>query len=188
MSTEFERIVPENMFESADLKIIICYLLASINEPVPATETAQLFHYEGIANYFDTQTAIYELEKSGYIEPSISNKDLYVATPKGVSLSATLSNSVSSVLRTRVYNAVLKMLSRYKAERDTSIEITKTENGCLLTCSITNKDTVLFSFQIMLPNMLQAQALKQQILTDPKYYYDSFIKTLTDDIPTSYKS
>lgn len=185
MSGEFEKITPENMFESADLKILICYLLASLNEPVPGVETAQLFHYEGIANYFDTQTALYELERDGYISPLPNEKDMFVITPKGVSLSATLKDTVSTVLRTRVYNAVLKMLSRYKAERDTSIEITRTDSGCLLTCKVTNDNTVLFSFQLLLPDMQQAQALKSQILNDPKYYYDSFIKTLTEDIKKS---
>ena len=63
----FDKIVPDDMFFGGDLKVLICYMLSALKEPVPITETAQLFHYEGIANYFDTQTAIYELEKEEYI-------------------------------------------------------------------------------------------------------------------------
>ena len=182
MTNQFEKITPENMFDSGDLKILICYLLTALSEPVPVTETAQLFHYEGISNYFDTQTAIAELERDGYITVSEKAKDLYEITPKGISLSNTLKDTVSTALRTKVYNAVLKMLLRYKTERDTNITIEKTEGGALLTCKVENSGQTLFSFQLLLPGVPQAQALKTQILEDPKYYYDSFIKTLTDGL------
>lgn len=182
MTNQFEKITPENMFDSGDLKILICYLLASLNEPVPTTETAQLFHYEGISNYFDTQTAIAQLERDGYIAPMETSKDMYEITPKGIALSNTLKDTVSTALRDKVYNAVLKMLLRYKTERDTNITIEKTEGGALLTCKVENLGQTLFSFQILLPGIPQAQALRAQILEDPKYYYDSFIKTLTDGI------
>ncbi len=177
----FTKITPQNMFDSGDLKILICYLLSALDEQVPATEMAQLFHYEGISNYFDVQTAIYDLERDGCIEKS--GKDLYSVTEKGKTLSSTLKESVSSVLREKAYRAVVKMLRRYKTERDTDIEITKTDKGVLLTCSEKNGDALLFSFSLMLPNEAQAAALKNQILKDPKYYYESFIKILTENLP-----
>ena len=61
MSSEFERITPDDFYDSGDLKILICYLLSCIRQPLPATETAQLFHYEGVANYFDVQTTFFDL-------------------------------------------------------------------------------------------------------------------------------
>lgn len=184
----FDRIVPENIFNSGDLKVLICYMLSAIDEPVPATETAQLFHYEGIANYFDTQTAIYDLEQNGYILPHTNGKDLYRITEKGKNLSRTLKDSVSITLRTKVYNAVVKMLTRYKYERDTDILIENQANGSLLTFRMLSGETTLFSYSLLLPNEAQAQALREQILKDPKYYYDSFIKLLTEDIPLESKS
>lgn len=179
----FEKITPDDFFDSGNLKILICYLLVAVNEPIPATEMSQLFHYEGVANYFDTQTAIYDLERDACIEKAPNQKELYIITPKGKELSATLKENVSAALRSKVYNAVVKMLGRYKAERDTDIEITKTSDGCLFTCNAKNGDTVLLSFSILLPNEAQALELKNQILVDPKYYYEGFIKLLTEDLP-----
>ena len=176
----FEKITPEDFFDSGDLKVLICYVLSALNEPVPATETAQLFHYEGIANYFDVQTALADLEKSGHITAVEGTPELYRITPQGVSLSATLRESVSATLRAKAYNAVVKMLARYKTERDTDIEITQSDSGFLARSG----DTVLFSFSLLLPNEAQALALRERILTDPKYYYDSFIALLTEELPS----
>lgn len=181
MKSDFQKITPENIFDSGDLKILICYVLDAIKEPVPSTEMCQLLHYEGITNYFDAQTAIYELEKGGYIAPSEPN--MYKILDKGVNLSETLRDTISLALKSKVYAAVLKMLSRYKSERDTDITITKTSYGSLLGCKVTNNDEVLFGFELLLPNDEQANALKSQILEDPKYYYDSFINILTQELP-----
>jgi len=178
----FDKLIPEDRFFGGDLKVIICYLLSAIKEPIPVTETAQLFHYEGIANYFDTQTAIYELEKEGYIEQPSNKKDMMTVAQKGIILSSTLKESVSIVLREKLYNAVVKMLARYKAERDTNIEITQGQSGYLLTCKVNGGEETLLSYSIMLPNMAQANSLKERILKNPKYYCDAFIELLTDDI------
>lgn len=184
----FDKIVPHDMFLSGDLKVLICYMLTSLKEAVPITETAQLFHYEGIANYFDTQTAIYELEKEGYIVKSENNGEMVFATEKGNMLSNTLKDSVSLILRDKVYTAVVKMLVRYKAERDTDIEITKDKSGYLLTYKVLGDEKPVLSFSLMLPNMSQATALKEQILKNPKYYCDSLINLLTEKIPLEVKS
>lgn len=178
----FEKIVPEDMFFGGDLKVLICYMLTALNEAVPVTETAQLFHYEGIANYFDTQTAIFELEKENYISKSEKSGDMVVITEKGKMLSDTLKDSVSLVLREKVYGAVVKMLARYKAERDTDIKIEEKKSGFLLTYTVSGGEEALLSFSITLPNMAQANHLKEQILKNPKYYCDSFIELLTEDL------
>ena len=178
----FEKLVPEDLFFGADLKVLICQMLTALNEPVPIIEMAQLFHYEGIANYFDAQTAIFELEKEGYIATSEKTKDMVIITPKGSNLSNTLKDSVSALLREKVYDVVVKMLTRYKAERDTDIKIEEKNGGFLLTYSVMGGEEPVLSFSIMLPNMAQANHLKEHILKNPKYYCDSFIELLTENL------
>ena len=178
----FEKLVPTDKFFGGDLKVLICYMLSALSEAVPITETTQLFHYEGIANYFDPQTAIYELEKEGYISEGERSKGLMAITEKGEALSSTLKDSVSAVLREKVYGAVVKMLARYKAERDTDIKIEERNGGFLLTYSVMGGEEPVISFSIMLPNMAQANHLKEHILKNPKYYCDSFIDLLTENM------
>lgn len=178
----FEKLVPEDLFFGGDLKVLICYMLTALGEAIPIVETAQLFHYEGIANYFDTQTAIFELEKEQYIEKCEKSADMVVITKKGQMLSDTLKDSVSILLREKVYTAIVKMLARYKAQRDTDIKIEEKKSGYLLTYSVMGGEEEVLSFSIMLPNMSQANHLKEQILKNPKYYCDSFIELLTENL------
>lgn len=178
----FEKIVPEDMFFGGDLKVLICYMLTAVNEAIPIVETAQLFHYEGVANYFDTQTAIFELETEEYITKDKNFSDMIIVTQKGRNLANALKDSVSAVLREKVYDVVVKMLTRYKAERDTNIKIEEKKNGFLLTYSVLGGEEEILSFSIMLPNMAQANHLKEHILKNPKHYCDSFIELLTENL------
>lgn len=179
---EFERIVPQNLFQSGELRVLICYALSAVDEPVPATELCQLLHYNEVANYFDSQTAIAELEKDSLL---VSNKDLLTLTPKGREAAATLKETVSAPLRKKLYNAVVKMLGRYRSEQDTSVELARNENGCMLHYRVCGEKTDLLAFQIQLPSEAQALVLKEKINQDPKYYGDMLIRLLTEEKPMS---
>ena len=52
----------------------------------------------------------------------------------------------------------------------------------MLTYKVKGGNEVILSFSIMLPNMAQAIQLKERILKNPKYYCDSVIALLTDDL------
>lgn len=177
-SKDFERIVPNNLFESGELKVLICYALSAVAEPVPATELSQLFHYDGIANYFDVQTTLAELEKNGYTKPE---GKLLLLTEKGAAAAETLKETVSAPLRGKVYNAVVKMLGRYKSAQDTSVELTRNAAGCLLHYRVTGASGDIIAFQIQLPSEAQALHLKEKINEDPKYYCNALIRLLTEN-------
>lgn len=175
---EFERIVPQELFQSGQLRVIICYALAAVNQPVPATELSQLLHYNNVANYFDVQTAFSELERDGLL---VTQKDFLTLTEQGRSAAHTLRETVSAPLRKKLYNAVVKMLGRYRSEHDTSVELTPNAHGCLLSYRVQSEGCNLLAFQIQLPNEQQARALKEKISADPKYYGDMLIRLLTEN-------
>ena len=53
------------LFSTADIRILICYLLSSIKDPVPGRKLADLLHFEGIANCFEVNDSIAFLLNNG---------------------------------------------------------------------------------------------------------------------------
>ena len=43
------------LFNTAEIKILVCYIFSSINLPVPGRMLADTLHYEGIANCFEVK-------------------------------------------------------------------------------------------------------------------------------------
>ena len=69
------------LFTTAEIRILICYLLSSIKDPVPGRKLADMLHYEAIANCFEVNDSIAFLEKNGQIKLTSFLRDSYVYIP-----------------------------------------------------------------------------------------------------------
>ena len=168
------------LFNTTDIKILICYLLATINEPIPANMLANLLHYEGIANAFEVSDAIVTLARNGQIEQYDEKEDTYIITESGKNTAETLKTSISYLVKDRAYAAAIKMLSRFKNAKDTSFEL-KRENGKLYyTCSILDRNIPFFSVTLQITDEDQAKIIKEKFLDDPAKIYSLFIDNITE--------
>ena len=70
------------LFSTADIRILICYLLSSIKDPVPGRKLADLLHFEGIANCFEVNDSIAFLLNNGQLRLIDEKEDTYVITDK----------------------------------------------------------------------------------------------------------
>ena len=71
------------LFTTADVRILICYLLSSVSDPVPATLLCETLHSEGIANAFEVSDSISFLTDSGHIKECDNEKGRFVETDNG---------------------------------------------------------------------------------------------------------
>lgn len=117
------------LFSSAEVRILICYILSSINEPVPGRLLGDVLHYEGIANYFEVNDSIASLCKSGQLEVFDEAEDTYVITNSGRDIAQTLKASLPFSVKERAFSAALKMVSRFKNAKETDIKISREGNN-----------------------------------------------------------
>ena len=66
------------LFSIAQIRILICYIMSAINEPVPGKLLADTLHFEGIANCFEVNDSIAALCNSGQIKLYNEKEDTYV--------------------------------------------------------------------------------------------------------------
>lgn len=167
------------LFNTTDIKILICYLLASIDEPIPANQLANLLHYEGIANAFEVSDAIVALVKSGQIKQFDKNDDSYIITEMGRNTAETLKTSISYSVKDRAYAASIKMLAKFKNAKDTKFETTHENGHIYLTCSILDSGIPFFSVKLQLTDEDQAHIIKEKFLEDPAAVYSLLIEHIT---------
>lgn len=161
-----------------EIRILICYILDSINEPVPGQQLSELLHYQGIANYFEVVTAFSDLCDKGHI---LKNDDNYSVTDSGRNIAATLKTSVSLSVRDKVYALTVKMLSRMKYANDTKIDITPVDNGYSIKCAVVEGNIELVSVSLFVTDKAQANQIKERFLDDPTRIYSGIIGLLTDN-------
>lgn len=160
------------LFNTAEIKILICYIISSINEPVPGNELANILHYEGIANCFEVNDAIASLCQKGHIKLVNEKDDSYIITETGKNIAETLKTSLPFTVKDRAYSAALKMVSRFKNSKETDIKIYKENGKTYITCSALDNNVPFMSVKLLVSDEEQALYIKNKFLNDNRIYSD----------------
>lgn len=167
------------LFSTTDIRILICYILTAIDEPVPVNMLANVLHYEGIANGFEVSDAVVALAQSGHIEQHDTKDDTYTITKSGRSVAETLKTSISFSAKDRAYSAAIKMLSRFKNAKDTDFVITHENGNTYLTCSLLDNGVPFMSVKLLITDDGQAECIREKVLADPSILYSGIIDLIT---------
>jgi len=163
-----------------EIRILICYILHTIKQPVPAQQLSELLHYEGIANYFEVSSAFAALDDNGLIIKNENDSELYEITPKGSDVAVTLKTSVPLTVREKAYSLAVRMLSIIKYAKETKIDIKPLDVGYSIKCAIVEGDLELMAVSLFVPDEAQAQSIKERFINDPTIIYSGVIEILTD--------
>ena len=167
------------LFTTAEVRILICYILTAVNQAVPGNLLANTLHYEGIANCFEVNDSIAHLVRSGQLKPVDQKDDTYIITESGKSVAETLKTTLSLTVRERAYNAATKMLSRFKNTKETDFKISREGDKTFITCSAIDDDTPFMSIKLLACDEDQALFIKEKFLSDPTKIYSTIIDMLT---------
>lgn len=167
-----------SLISSDEIKILLCYVLKSIDKPVPGKQLANLFHLEAIANYFEVIDALESLKENGNVT-YFEEDDTYFVTKEGAIAAQTLKKSLPFTIREKAFAITAKLLASIRNQKETKIDIT-TEDGIMyITCSAIENDKALMSFKLMVADEIQAQCIKERFLDDPSYIYTGLVDLLT---------
>ncbi|MCQ2478319.1 MAG: DUF4364 family protein [Clostridia bacterium] len=167
------------LFNTAEIKILICYILNAVNEPVPANMLVNVLHYEGIANAFEVSDAIISLTQSGHIAQHDNVEDTYVITNSGKEVSETLKTSLSYTVKDRACAATVKMLSKFKNAKDTEITTVRENGNLYIVCSLIENGRPFMSIKLLITDDAQASSIKERFLENPAEVYKTLIDMIT---------
>lgn len=167
------------LFSTAEIKILICYILSSIDEPIPVEMLANVLHFEGIANAFEVSDAVVSLAASGQIESTDVDDKTYRITASGKNTAKTLRDSLSAVVKERAYLAVMKMFSKFKNAKDNAFEITHEYGSTYLSCSALDGGKPFLTVKLLIADESQGNFIKDKFLENPSKIYSKIIEILT---------
>ncbi len=161
-----------------DIKILVCYILKSVNAPLSKGDLTKIMMEKGLANYFEIQEAIASLTKMNNI--SMDGDELCTINEQGIEIANQLDKILPFTVREKVTEAAFNLLAEAKIKKENKVEIEMTKNGYDVTCHISGGDFDLFKFTLYAPDMLQATLIKENFYKDPESIYKLFLCWLTD--------
>ncbi len=159
-----------------EIKLLVCYLLYTVKEPVPRPMILEIISGNGMANFFDTGMAMDKLVDQGHIAESGSG--MLTITDTGTEIAQVLSSSLPFVLREKSVKIALMLLSRMRKQKDANVEIEKTETGYTVTLELTEGGSTMMKVTVATVDSLQANAIRENFLEDPALLYRSTVAVL----------
>ena len=168
-------VAPGGLTNRTEIRVLICYLLKAIAQPVPHAFLTDNLSAEGIANYFELNDAVADLEESGHITAieDGSGKPSYLITQSGADIADTLERTVPIVIRERACTYIIKMLARIRNEKENEVKILPADKGYKVTCRVLDGERELMAVSLSVPNEACAATVRESFLNNPT---ETFIK------------
>ena len=164
-----------------DIRLLICYLLKSVDAPMTRLMLNDAMQQDGLANYFEVGQAIEELLKTGNLDSKIMNdEEVIFVTDKGREAAEMLETTLPRTVREKAVNSAIRLTTRAKVERDNKIEVTPHENGGFtITFTLFDRETELMKLSVYVVDSLQLEQVKKNFIDDPVKVYSAIITSLT---------
>lgn len=171
-------IEPGGLRSKNDIRILICYILQSVNAPLSGEDIIAVLQKHNLVNYFEASDAISSLVKHGNIK---QEGESYVLCETGREIAESLDTSLPLSVRDKVLEAAFKLLARAKNERDNKVEIKETEGGYKVTCHISDGQSDMMTLSLRVPDERQAKLVKECFYADPTRVYELMLAALSGD-------
>lgn len=165
-----------------EIKILVCYLLNSINIPFSKQQLNFIFQGESFVNYFSFCDALSELLESGHIsEKKSGNEEIYYLNDLGIETAHKLENSLPKSLKDNVIIAAMQLIAKTKSEKENEVSIESYKNGFMVHCIFHDIDFDLMHLDVFAPDMLQAKKIKSRFQESPSLIYKGLIQLLINN-------
>ena len=145
-----------------DGKVFILYLMNKVDAPLEYTTVNDIVLQDEFVNYFDFALCFSELLDAGQVEEagSIGDIKLYRVSKSGKESLASYESSLLSVIRDHASKSVRRFMAYKREGRRTVSEITPCGEGYMLKCEIYDREKKLFSTEIYISELADAEEIK----------------------------
>lgn len=173
---------PGGLLNSTQIKVLICYILSEVEKPIQMQKLQEIFHYDGLANYFELSQAISELKKTGnVVECTDESLPSYTVTEAGREVSVQLSDTLPRTVREKAIESATKLMVRTRRQKSNLVTINECDGGYRVVCTVTEAERELMSVSVVVPKISEAEQIKLNFLDDPSKVYSGMLELLTNE-------
>ncbi len=170
---------PGGLWNKNDIRVLICYILSSVNAPLSKEDLCEILQGKALANYFEGEDALAALEALGHVESTLEG---YRIAATGREIAQSLDTQLPLSVRDKALEAAVRLLAEARARREHRVEIAECPGGFQVACHISGGGGVdLMSVDLYVPDRLQAQLVEKNFYEGPEEIYRLLLAALTGD-------
>ncbi len=173
-------VAPGGLKDRSEIKLMVCYLLKTLNKPLTRTQINEILQKDKIANYFEINGAVSDLVSSGQITSEIIDDDeLITITPRTELSVAIIERDLPRTLRERAVNAALNVLQRDRIKKESTVTWEPHGEGYHVTFTVSDMDTELLKVTVYVTDERQIEIVKRNFYNNAVDIYSDVIASLT---------
>ena len=171
---------PGGMRTKSDIRILLCYILKTLNAPFSRVGLAEALQSTSLANFFEVNDALSALRGSGLVSSEARGDDeLFTLTPEGREIAGRLETDLPRTVRSKAVACAMELLARERAARGANAEIIRQENGYFVRLTVTSGETPMMQTTLYAADSIQANAIADAFMRDPTRLYAGIIDSLS---------
>ncbi len=174
-------IEPGGLTNKTEIKLLICYLLKSLDAPLSKLQMSDIIQGEGLANYFELIQALDELIRDDNVRMNLEGTDeILTITEKGIDAVKNLEmDFLPRSVKEKAVNTAIRLQTLAKREKENKIEVEKLDNGFNVTFFFGDEKNQLMKLTIYVADEIQVETVRKNFLDDPIKLYSEIITSLT---------
>lgn len=170
---------PGGLRTKNEIRILICYLLDSVGAPLAKEDIIAIMQDNGLANYFEVADAVAEMFDKGILCRNGGNPDAFTLSDNGKMIAKQLDTALPPSVRDKAVGAAIRLLAEAKRERENHVEFVKMDQGYHVICHISGGDMDLMSITLYVPDLYQANMVKENFHRSPETVYRMLLALVT---------
>ena len=177
-------IEPGGLTTDYEIRMLICWLLNSINQPVTMSRINEALLKDGLVNYFELASEMSNLILSGHISDKNKDKNgetLIEVTALGEQTAETFQKNIPLNVREKSLLNLKEALTIKKSSEENRTSIEETKDGFKLSVEIADFSSNLLEMSFYLPTRDLALQCRENFLKDPTLLYRTVIRALSGE-------
>lgn len=167
------------MRTKGDIRILLCYILKSLDAPFSKAGLNEVLQSTSLANFFEVNDALSVLLGSGLILSEKREDDEYFTlTPDGRMIADRLETDLPMNVRKTAVASAMAMLAKERAARGAETKIIRLQKGYHVRLTVKDGDTVMMETLLYASDSIQANAVADAFMENPANLYGGIIDAL----------
>lgn len=174
---------PGGLTNDFEVKILVCFLLEKIGQPLSFEQINEILQRTGFVNYFEFAEAMSELHRTKHIETTLSQKGetLFDITEIGIATAQTFSKTLPLTVREKTVEAARDLIQMQKRLEEIEVRYKAVADGYILSIKMKDIGSDLMNLSLFLPSEDDCVAIRERIYSDPALLYQTILAACLGD-------
>ena len=176
-------IEPGGLTNDFEVKILICFLLKKIEQPLSFDQVNEILQKTGFVNYFEFVEAVSELQKTEHVllTTDESGQEVFQLSEIGEAMAQTFHHTLPLTVREKTVESARELIQMQKQLEETEVRYHAVDDGYILTMKLKDIGSDLMDLSVFVPSEDECVEIRERIYADPLLLYKTLLAVMMGD-------